>query len=157
MLSTTIKPHSRGKGNRCHVHPHCRMTCCEGVNIYVHAIVHPNGRRLVDTGITELHPAAVMPLQTYPLNEQGFDFASVYIVVNTHLPFDHCGGNHLFAGKPTMSSIESVMTLATRMPAPFASGLIRPPSNTYWATASAHCFPGCGLSQCKTAQMACRR
>lgn len=24
----------------------------------------------------------------------------IAIVVNTHLHFDHCGGNHLFAGKP---------------------------------------------------------
>jgi hypothetical protein len=26
--------------------------------------------------------------------------AGIDIVVNTHLHFDHCGGNHLFAGKP---------------------------------------------------------
>jgi N-acyl homoserine lactone hydrolase len=25
---------------------------------------------------------------------------SFRIVVNTHLHFDHCGGNHLFAGRP---------------------------------------------------------
>ena len=35
-----------------------------------------------------------------PLNEQDFDLAGIDIVVNTHLHFDHCGGNHLFAGKP---------------------------------------------------------
>jgi N-acyl homoserine lactone hydrolase len=35
-----------------------------------------------------------------PLSEQDFDLAAVDIVVNTHLHFDHCGGNHLFAGKP---------------------------------------------------------
>ena len=34
------------------------------------------------------------------LNEQDFDLAGIDIVVNTHLHFDHCGGNHLFAGKP---------------------------------------------------------
>jgi N-acyl homoserine lactone hydrolase len=28
------------------------------------------------------------------------DPASVDVVVNTHLHFDHCGGNHLFAGTP---------------------------------------------------------
>src|SRR5690606_25320818 len=28
------------------------------------------------------------------------DLASIDIVVNTHLHADHCGGNHLFAGKP---------------------------------------------------------
>src|ERR687895_432560 len=35
-----------------------------------------------------------------PLSEQGFDLAGIDIVVNTHLHADHCGGNHLFAGKP---------------------------------------------------------
>jgi N-acyl homoserine lactone hydrolase len=35
-----------------------------------------------------------------PLSEQDVDLAGIDIVVNTHLHFDHCGGNHLFAGKP---------------------------------------------------------
>jgi N-acyl homoserine lactone hydrolase len=35
-----------------------------------------------------------------PLSEQAFDLAGVDVVVNTHLHFDHCGGNHLFAGRP---------------------------------------------------------
>ena len=35
-----------------------------------------------------------------PLSEQDFDLAGIDIVVNTHLQFDHCGGNHLFAGRP---------------------------------------------------------
>jgi N-acyl homoserine lactone hydrolase len=35
-----------------------------------------------------------------PLSEQEFDLRSVDVVVNTHLHFDHCGGNSLFAGKP---------------------------------------------------------
>lgn len=41
-----------------------------------------------------------MKPRLYPLSEQNFDFASIDIVVNTHLHFDHCGNNHLFAGKP---------------------------------------------------------
>ena len=34
------------------------------------------------------------------LSKQNFDLAGIDIVVNTHLHFDHCGGNHLFAGRP---------------------------------------------------------
>src|SRR3954462_4992556 len=70
--------------------------------VYVHVIDHPDGRVLVDTGLTELHPlVADMDPRIRPLNEQDFDLAGIDIVVNTHLHFDHCGGNHLFAGKPT--------------------------------------------------------
>lgn len=73
----------------------------ERMPVYVHVIDHPDGRVLVDTGMTELHPAATdLDPRLVPLNMQGFDIASVDIVVNTHLHFDHCGGNHLFAGKP---------------------------------------------------------
>jgi N-acyl homoserine lactone hydrolase len=69
--------------------------------VYVHVIDHPDARVLVDTGMTQLHPAvADMDPRLYPLEEQDFDIGSVDLVVNTHLHFDHCGGNHLFAGKP---------------------------------------------------------
>ncbi len=69
--------------------------------VYVHVIDHPDGRVLVDTGMTELHPAvADMDPRLMPLSEQDVDLAGIDIVVNTHLHFDHCGGNHLFAGKP---------------------------------------------------------
>ncbi len=73
----------------------------ERMPIYVHAIEHPDARVLVDTGMTELHPwLADMEPRLRPLNEQDFDLASIDIVVNSHLHGDHCGGNHLFAGKP---------------------------------------------------------
>ncbi len=70
--------------------------------VYVHVIDHPDGRVLVDTGFTELHPlVADMDPRITPLDEQeDFDPAGIDIVVSTHLHFDHCGGNHLFAGKP---------------------------------------------------------
>jgi N-acyl homoserine lactone hydrolase len=69
--------------------------------VYVHLIDHPDARVLVDTGMTELHPAvADMDPRLLPLSEQDIDLAGIDIVVNTHLHFDHCGGNHLFAGKP---------------------------------------------------------
>jgi N-acyl homoserine lactone hydrolase len=73
----------------------------ERMPVYVHVIDHPEGRVLVDTGLTELHPlVADMDPRLRPLSEQDFDLASVDVVVNTHLHFDHCGGNHLFAGRP---------------------------------------------------------
>ena len=69
--------------------------------VYVHVIDHPDARVLVDTGMTELHPAvADLDPRLSPLSTQDFDIAGIDIVVNTHLHFDHCGGNHLFTGKP---------------------------------------------------------
>jgi N-acyl homoserine lactone hydrolase len=69
--------------------------------VYVHLIDHPGGRVLVDTGITDVHPlVADMDPRLRPVTAWGFDPAGVDIVVNTHLHFDHCGGNHLFAGRP---------------------------------------------------------
>jgi N-acyl homoserine lactone hydrolase len=73
----------------------------ERMPVYVHVIDHPDGRVLVDTGMTELHPAvADLDPRLRPLSTQEFDLAGIDIVVNTHLHFDHCGGNVLFAGKP---------------------------------------------------------
>lgn len=73
----------------------------ERLPVYVHVIDHPDARVLVDTGMTALHPAvADMDPRLRPLSEQDFDLASIDIVVNTHLHFDHCGGNGLFAGRP---------------------------------------------------------
>jgi N-acyl homoserine lactone hydrolase len=73
----------------------------EVMPVYVHVIDHPEGRVLVDTGMTALHPAvADMDPRLRPLSEQDFDLVGVDIVVNTHLHFDHCGGNHLFVGRP---------------------------------------------------------
>lgn len=73
----------------------------ERMPVYVYVITHPEGRILVDTGMTELHPAvADMDPQLEPLTAESIDLDGITAVVNTHLHFDHCGGNHLFAGKP---------------------------------------------------------
>ncbi len=69
--------------------------------VYVHIIDHPDGRVLVDTGMTELRPeVADMDPHLTPLTGQDVDLGGIDVVVNTHLHFDHCGGNHLFAGRP---------------------------------------------------------
>ena len=73
----------------------------EPIPVYVHVIDHPDTRVLVDTGMTEVHPLmADLEPRIQSLSEQDFDLAGIDIVVNTHLHADHCGGNHLFAGKP---------------------------------------------------------
>jgi N-acyl homoserine lactone hydrolase len=73
----------------------------ERMPVYVHVIDHPHARVLVDTGMTELHPAvADLDPRLHPPSKQDFHLAGVEIVVNAHLHFDHSGGNHLFAGRP---------------------------------------------------------
>ena len=73
----------------------------ERMPVCIHVIDHPDARVLVDTGLTKTHPAvADMDPSILPQSEWGFDPAGIDIVVNTHLHFDHCGGNHLFAGRP---------------------------------------------------------
>ena len=69
--------------------------------VYAHVIDHPDGRVLVDTGLTELHPAvADLDPRLVPWSTESIDVAGIDNVVNTHLHFDHCGGNRLFPGIP---------------------------------------------------------
>jgi N-acyl homoserine lactone hydrolase len=74
----------------------------ERMPVYVHVIDHPDARVLVDTGMTQLHPAvADMDPRLFPLDTHAdVDLARIDVVINTHLHFDHCGGNHLFTGRP---------------------------------------------------------
>ncbi|HEX2588510.1 MAG TPA: MBL fold metallo-hydrolase [Gaiellales bacterium] len=73
----------------------------ERMPVYIHVIDHPDARVLVDTGMTELHPAVDdLDPRLHPLSDADLDLAGIDLVVNTHLHFDHCGGNHLFAGRP---------------------------------------------------------
>jgi N-acyl homoserine lactone hydrolase len=69
-----------------------------GLPVYVHTIEHADGVVLVDTGMIDSTPE---------LNEEGAPVPmpeniprAVVCVINTHLHFDHCGGNRLFPGLP---------------------------------------------------------
>jgi N-acyl homoserine lactone hydrolase len=73
----------------------------ERMPVYVHVIDHPDARVLVDTGLTGLH-AAVTDLdpRLRPLSSRTSTSPASTLSSTTHLHFDHCGGNHLFAGRP---------------------------------------------------------
>ncbi|MDN5764435.1 MAG: MBL fold metallo-hydrolase [Humibacillus sp.] len=73
----------------------------EPMPVYVHVIDHPDARVLVDTGMREPHRLTVdLHPRPRPAAEWGVDLTGIDLVVNTHLHFDHCGNNHLFAGTP---------------------------------------------------------
>ena len=73
--------------------------------------------------MTELHPAmADIDPRLQPLSEQDFDLGGIDIVVNTHLHADHCGGNHLFAGRPIYVQRRELMTRSATTTTPFANG-----------------------------------
>jgi N-acyl homoserine lactone hydrolase len=65
--------------------------------VYVWTIDHPAGRVLVDTGIIDSRPEIDdMSPTPHPENIP----RDVACVINTHLHYDHCGGNRLFPGVP---------------------------------------------------------
>ena len=65
--------------------------------VFVWTIDHPAGRVLVDTGMIDTRPAIDdMSPTPHPENIP----RDVSGVINTHLHFDHCGGNRLFPGVP---------------------------------------------------------
>src|SRR5690242_21735230 len=119
----------------------------ERMPVYVHVIDHPEARVLVDTGLTALHPlVADMDPRLKPLSEQDFDLAGIDVVVNTHLHFDHCGGNHLFAGRPTYVQRQELDDARTKDDYTSASGSRRPACSTSPWTASWSCCRGSASS-----------
>ena len=65
--------------------------------VFVWTIDHPAGRVLVDTGMIDSRPEVDDFSPTpHPENIP----RDVVCVINTHLHFDHCGGNRLFPGVP---------------------------------------------------------
>ena len=65
----------------------------------VHTIDHPDGLILVDTGMIDSTPE-LDNWQPTPHRLPDELVSRVAMVVNTHLHFDHCGGNRLFPGVP---------------------------------------------------------
>jgi N-acyl homoserine lactone hydrolase len=62
-------------------------------------IDRPEGNILVDTGMVESTPE--LDAEWGPVLREWPDLGDVVAVINTHLHFDHCGGNRRFAGTPT--------------------------------------------------------
>jgi N-acyl homoserine lactone hydrolase len=67
---------------------------------FSHTIDHPDGLVLVDTGMIDSTPELDEEWQPTPHPLPDELVSRVAIVVNTHLHFDHCGGNRLFPGVP---------------------------------------------------------
>jgi N-acyl homoserine lactone hydrolase len=63
------------------------------------AIDGPAGTILVDTGMIDSTPA--LDEAWGPMLRAWPELGAVTAVINTHLHFDHCGGNRRFAGTPT--------------------------------------------------------
>jgi N-acyl homoserine lactone hydrolase len=66
----------------------------------VHTIEHREGIVLVDTGMIDSTPELDEYWHPTPHPLPAELVSRVAVVVNTHLHFDHCGGNRLFPGLP---------------------------------------------------------
>jgi N-acyl homoserine lactone hydrolase len=69
-----------------------------GLPVYVHTIEHADGIVLVDTGMIDSTPQLDNEGAPVPMPEN--IPRDVLCVINTHLHFDHCGGNRLFPHVP---------------------------------------------------------
>jgi len=63
-------------------------------------IEHPDGLVLVDTGMIDTTPELDEEWHPTPHPLPDELVSRVAVVVNTHLHFDHCGGNRLYPGIP---------------------------------------------------------
>jgi N-acyl homoserine lactone hydrolase len=67
--------------------------------VFAWAIRAPQGTVLVDTGMVDSTPE--LDARWHPTLREWPSLADVFVLINTHLHFDHCGGNRRFAGIPT--------------------------------------------------------
>jgi len=70
----------------------------KGFPVFVHTIDHADGLVLVDTGMIDSTPELDEEWEPVPRSENVP--RDVVCVINSHLHFDHCGGNRLFPGVP---------------------------------------------------------
>ncbi len=68
--------------------------------VFVHTLDHADGLVLVDTGMIDSTPELDEEWGPTPHPLPDELVARVAVVVNTHLHFDHCGGNRRFPGVP---------------------------------------------------------
>jgi 4-pyridoxolactonase len=97
--------------------------------VYSVLIEHPDGLFLFDTGYDLDVVNAVLPFelpeqtpeQTVPaqLAKCGFEPSDVSAVINSHLHFDHCGGNKYFAGTGATTYLHVDELREARTPEPF--------------------------------------
>src|SRR6266542_801730 len=105
-VSTSLRAYRENGGSMpsSEVRPlHVADTVHEGHTypVYAYAVFHPDGLVLVDTGMIESHQEIEEYHPTlYPLTGQDVPLEEAKLVINTHLHFDHCGGNRLFPGTP---------------------------------------------------------
>lgn len=69
-----------------------------GFPVFAYTIEHPQGLVLVDTGMIDSTPE--LDAEWHPVPHPENIPRDVLCVINTHLHFDHCGGNRLFPGVP---------------------------------------------------------
>ena len=106
--------------------------------VYGWAVDGPEGTILVDTGMVDSTPE--LDQEWAPVLLPWPDLRGVVAVINTHLHFDHCGGNRRFAGLPTyVQRVE----LETAVAPDYLEEWVRFPGESYVEVdGDAELFPG---------------
>jgi N-acyl homoserine lactone hydrolase len=94
--------------------------------VYGWSIRHAGGTILVDTGMVDSTPE--LDREWAPVLRPWPDVGEVVAVINTHLHFDHCGGNRRLAGTPTYVQR---MELAAAVAPDYLEEWVRFPGATY--------------------------
>ena len=103
--------------------------------VLAYLVRHGRGTLLFDTGIghagpeTEAHYRPRRRDLRDALSAAGVDLADVSLVVNSHLHFDHCGGNPLLPGTPVL--VQGVELATARSGGYTADELVDFPGATY--------------------------